>query len=132
MTNVLITGCSRGLGLGLARGLLKTTDWSVVATARKPSESKDLTALKEKYGDRILLLSLDVEKDESIAAAVAKLRDDARFGRIDILINNAGVLTNHKALEETETSMKDVFNVNVIGPMKVTQAIFGHVSVRDS
>ncbi|WP_454019472.1 SDR family NAD(P)-dependent oxidoreductase [Azospirillum sp. Marseille-Q6669] len=79
---VLITGCSSGFGeatpcLFAARG------WNVVATMRSPGAGGEFAAL-----DRVLVTRLDVQDPASIEAAVAAAID--RFGRIDVLVNNAG------------------------------------------
>ena len=80
----LITGCSTGFGRVLAEVLLERGE-QVVATARKPQVLDDLVA---RYGDTVLALELDVTKPEQIERTVDAAR--ARFGAIDVLVNNAG------------------------------------------
>lgn len=85
MTKVwFITGSSRGLGRSITEAVLASGD-KVAATARKPEQ---LQALKEQYGDNVLLLPLDVTDKVQINNAVEQIVQ--QFGRIDVLVNNAG------------------------------------------
>ena len=79
-----ITGSSTGFGRLLAEEVLKSGD-NVVATARKVDQVSDL---EKKYPGHALALSLDVTKQDQVDAAVAKTLE--RFGRVDVLVNNAG------------------------------------------
>src|SRR5450432_2278569 len=80
-----ITGSSRGLGRSLTEAVLANGD-KVVATARNPEQLADLAP---RYPDTIYLLTLDVTNKAQIAAAVENTIK--KFGRIDVLVNNAGV-----------------------------------------
>ncbi len=80
----LITGSGSGLGRAIAESVLEAGD-RLVATARKPEELQDLVA---QYGDRVRTAALDVT-DEAAGAAAVQLAVDA-FGRLDVLVNNAG------------------------------------------
>jgi NAD(P)-dependent dehydrogenase (short-subunit alcohol dehydrogenase family) len=95
----LVTGASRGLGLGYTRQLLHSGDRvRVVAGARNPSSADDLQALRKEAGDdRLYILKLDVENPESVAAAVKELEASGflKNGPLDCLINNAGVARGH-------------------------------------
>ena len=79
-----ITGASRGFGRIWAEGALARGD-KVVATARSV---ESLSGLAEKYGDAVLPLALDVTKCEQVEAVIPKAH--AHFGRLDVVINNAG------------------------------------------
>ena len=111
-----ITGASRGFGLELARAALERGD-AVVAAARNPQAV--VQALGEP--ERLLPVALDVTNEaEAHAAVTAAL---ARFGKIDVLVNNAGrgLLG---AIEETATEeLRSVFAVNVEGLLTVTRAV---------
>src|SRR5690242_10773262 len=80
----LITGSSRGLGRQLAESVLEAGH-QLVATARRPEQLADLT---EKYGDQVRTVALDVTDPAAAEAAVAAAVD--AFGRLDVLVNNAG------------------------------------------
>ena len=80
----LVTGSSRGLGRAIVEGILERGD-IVVATARKLGELESLT---EKYADRLLLVALDVTSPEQAQAAIEQVLE--RYGRLDVLVNNAG------------------------------------------
>ncbi len=62
----VITGASRGLGLGLVTGLLKQPDTVIVAAARNPDKAEPLQKLAKEYGDRLHTVSLDTSKEESV------------------------------------------------------------------
>ncbi|MCC7254179.1 oxidoreductase [Hyphomicrobium sp.] len=112
-----ITGASRGLGLEIARAALEAGD-QVVATARKTEQTKAGLA---GFDDRLLVLPLDVTDEGSIAAAV----DAAfkRFGRIDVLVNNAGY-GQLGAFEQLSVAAIDrQFATNVFGVFAVTRAV---------
>src|SRR5260370_10440196 len=80
----LITGSSRGLGRALAEAVLAAGD-KLVATARNPAQLADLV---ERYGDRARAIALDVTNPQAAAHAVAVAKE--AFGRLDVLVNNAG------------------------------------------
>ena len=65
-TVVLITGCSRGLGFGLARGILETTESTVIATARNVDKATALVDLEKKYPGRVQLIDLDIGREDSV------------------------------------------------------------------
>lgn len=91
----LITGASRGLGLGYTRQLLRSGDRiRVVAGSRNPSAADDLQALRQEVGEnRLYILQLDVEDAAAVAVAVKELESSGflKDGSLDCLINNAGV-----------------------------------------
>jgi NAD(P)-dependent dehydrogenase (short-subunit alcohol dehydrogenase family) len=110
-----ITGCSTGFGRTLCE-LLIARDYRVVVTARKPAEVADLAVRGE-----TLVLKLDVTDPAAIDAAVAAA--EARFGRIDVLVNNAG-LGYFAAIEEgDEQQIRHLFEVNVFGLSRMIRAV---------
>jgi NAD(P)-dependent dehydrogenase (short-subunit alcohol dehydrogenase family) len=111
-----ITGASTGFGRLLAEELLKAGG-RVIATARRPEQVTDLV---EKYPETARALRLDVTKPEQIEA-VAK-DAIAAFGRIDVLVNNAGYGIAGGVEEATEEEFLPVFETNVFGLMRVTRA----------
>jgi NAD(P)-dependent dehydrogenase (short-subunit alcohol dehydrogenase family) len=110
MKTILITGCSSGFGLEIARYFLER-DWKVVATMRKPQE-KLLPA-----SDRLRIIELDVTDAASIDRVVAAA------GPVDVLVNNAGIgMLN--ALEGTAMdSAREVFETNTLGTIAMTRAL---------
>jgi NADP-dependent 3-hydroxy acid dehydrogenase YdfG len=114
-----ITGCTSGFGSILCRQLLERGE-SVVATARKPELLDELKKLSQKP-DQLLTLKLDVTNNEDIKLAVNHAIE--KFGRIDVLINNAG-FGHVGALEEiTENDIRRSFDTNVFGLIEVTRAV---------
>ena len=112
-----ITGASRGLGLEIARTLLDAGH-QVVATARRPDQIE--TALSG-YGDQLLAIALDVTQPAQAEAAVAATKD--RFGRIDVLVNNAGYGQLGWFENVSDEQVRAQFEVNLFGAMNVTRAV---------
>lgn len=111
-----ITGASRGFGREWSIAALERGD-KVAATARDTSTLDDLVA---KYGDALLPLKLDVTDREADFAAVAQAHD--HFGRLDIVVNNAGYGQFGFIEELTEAEARDQIETNVFGALWVTQA----------
>jgi NAD(P)-dependent dehydrogenase (short-subunit alcohol dehydrogenase family) len=111
-----ITGTSRGFGREWAIAALERGD-RVAATARKLSTLDDLS---KKYGDLLLPIELDVTKHDACFAAVKKAHD--KFGRLDVVINNAGYGLFGMLEEITEAEARAQIETNVFGAMWVTQA----------
>lgn len=113
-----ITGSSRGLGLAVAEAALNNGD-SVNATARKPEQ---LAGLVEKYGaDRVLPVALDVTNNDQAIAAVNNGHE--KFGRIDIVVNNAGY-ANTASVEDIDIEdFRKQVDANLFGVVYVTKAV---------
>ncbi len=115
---ILITGSSTGIGKTTAK-LFHAKGWNVVATMRTPEKEEDLTQL-----ENVLVSRLDVLDLESINTAIAEGIE--RFGKIDVLLNNAGYGA-YGLLEATpRENIIRQFGVNVIGLYDVTKAILPH------
>ncbi|MFD3454803.1 oxidoreductase [Streptomyces sp. NPDC058691] len=113
----LITGCSTGFGREITLAALAAGD-RVMATARRPEALADLAQVG---GDRISSAALDVTDPASIQAAVKATQ--AAFGRIDVLVNNAG-FTMLGAVEETSMDqLRSLMEVNFFGMAEVTKAV---------
>lgn len=116
--SVLITGCSDGgIGAALARSFASHPNLQVYATARSISKMSDLSTVPH-----VTLLALDVTAPESIETAVATLQKTTG-GTLDILVNNAGCGYTMPYLDTDVDVAKALFEVNVWGPMRVTQAV---------
>ena len=123
MTNVLITGANRGLGLGFVKNYLGK-DVNVVSTTRDIKGSKELLALKEIFRDKLEIFELDLIK-ESAGDTIANLIGDRP---IDILINNAGVGSTNQHFEAVSPNpWLEVLKVNLIAPLMITQSIINNV-----
>lgn len=117
MKSILITGCSSGFGLEIARHFLER-DWTVIATMRTPRPDR-LPA-----SDCLRVLALDVTDAESIRAAVAAA------GPIDALVNNAGIGWLN-ALEGTPIDVaREIFETNTLGAMAMIQAVLPQFRAR--
>lgn len=124
-----ITGASRGFGRVWADAALQRGD-RVAATARSLASIADL---KEKYGDNVLTLELDVTNTEQVKSAVAEAH--AYFGRLDIVLNNAGYSLVGTIEEATADDVRAMYETNIFGPLAVIQAAlpllreqgFGHI-----
>ncbi|AKU16390.1 SDR family NAD(P)-dependent oxidoreductase [Luteipulveratus mongoliensis] len=109
-----ITGASTGLGRAIALAA-EAAGNAVVATARRPDDVADLA------GEHVLTTRLDVTDAQSITDAVAAAHE--RFGRIDVLVNNAGYSLRGALEEWADTELRDVFDVNVFGVANVTREV---------
>ena len=117
----LITGTSQGFGHELVKAALDKGD-HVVATSRQPEKVKKNFPTA---GDRLLAILLDLRD----AAVIEKSVDDIvqRFGRIDVLINNAGHGLLGAIEESTDEEIKSVFETNVFGLLRLTRAVLPHM-----
>ncbi|NUR97617.1 MAG: SDR family NAD(P)-dependent oxidoreductase, partial [Kribbellaceae bacterium] len=116
-TTWFITGANRGFGYEIAKTALAAGD-AVVSTARNPQQAAE--ALGD-HGDRLLTARLDVTDPVSIEQAVAEAVD--RFGRIDVLVNNAGYGQLGVFEELTPEQIQRQFDTNVFGVFDVTRAV---------
>ena len=124
-----ITGCSTGFGRELARIIL-SKGWNAVVTARNVEQVKDIV---EGYENTSLLLALDVNNKVQVASAVAQA--EARFGKIDVLVNNAGYGYFSSIEEGEDEKIRAQFDTNVFGLINMIQAVlpgmrekrFGHI-----
>lgn len=117
MKTWLITGCSSGIGAGIAKAVLKSGDKAIV-TARNKDKVMDIV---KDYPETALALSLDVCSQDSIINAVKEA--NAKFGTIDVLVNNAGY-GYRSAVEEGEIEAVDkLYQTNLFGPIELIKAV---------
>ena len=119
----LVTGGARGIGLGIAESLA-TDGCSLVITGRRPSE--DCVAVVERlrrHGTRVEYVQSDVARPSARRALLEMVQES--LGRLDVLINNAGIAPPIRAdiLEATEQSFDEVMAANLKGPYFLTQAV---------
>ena len=117
MKTWFITGATRGLGLETARAALAAGD-NVVATGRDPAK---LAGTLTDPADRLLVLPLDVTEDAAVERAVAAAVE--KFGRIDVLVNNAGYGQLGFFEEVSQAAAERQFETNVFGVFRVTRAV---------
>ncbi|WP_406071912.1 SDR family oxidoreductase [Micromonospora sp. NBC_01638] len=120
-----ITGASRGLGRAFTDAALDRGD-RVVAAARTIARDD----FDERHGDRLLALTLDVTDRAAVFAAVATAVE--HFGRLDIVVNNAGTLSMGMVEEFTEAEARAQFEVNLFGALWVSQAVLPHLRAQRS
>lgn len=112
-----VTGSSRGLGRALVEAALEAGD-RVAATARNPEQLQDVL---DRYGDAALALPLDVTDCNGAARAVAHARE--AFGRLDVVVNNAGFSDLASFEDTTVESFRTQFDTNFYGVVNVCKAV---------
>lgn len=114
----LITGAARGMGRAITETALKNGD-SVAAITRKDNDLD----LSQQYGNRFLHLTLDISNTDEKLFENAVKKAIEYFGRIDVLVNNAGHgrITNFE--ETSEKNIREIFELNVFGLMRMTRAV---------
>ncbi len=122
----LITGASSGFGRAIAEAALAAGD-AVVATARRPQTLDDLAAVDS---ERVLALELDVTDQARIGALVDEVV--ARYGRVDVLVNNAGRGHVGAVEESTDAELRDLMELHFFGPAALTRAVLPHMRRRRS
>jgi NAD(P)-dependent dehydrogenase (short-subunit alcohol dehydrogenase family) len=113
----LITGSSRGLGRSLTEVVLKKGDY-VIATARNPQSLNDLV---EQYGEQIHPLALDVSDEQAVSAAVEQAHQV--FGRLDVVVNNAGYGDVASVEDVTLDDFRAQIDTNFYGVVYVSKAV---------
>ncbi|MEV3874535.1 oxidoreductase [Streptomyces sp. NPDC049906] len=122
----LVTGASSGFGREIARAAIAAGD-TVIGTARRTAAMADLVAA---HPDRVEAIPLDLTEGDRIDAVAADLL--ARYGRVDVLVNNAG-RTHVGAFEETtDEDLRDLFELHVFGPARLTRALLPQMRRRGS
>jgi len=116
MKTWFITGASRGFGRIWAEAALQRGD-KVAASARKLSDVADLN---KRYGDAVLPLELDVTRSDQVQATIQQAFE--HFGRLDVLVNNAGKSLFAATEEASDEQIRDLFDANYIGMVRVLRA----------
>jgi 3-oxoacyl-[acyl-carrier protein] reductase len=119
----LVTGGSRGIGLGIARFLAKE-GWNLaICGRRKEAAVREPLGALGSHGVEVLYCQADIGRREDRLRLVAAVRE--RFGRLDLLVNNAGMAPRVRAdiLEASEESFEELVRVNLQGPYFLTQDV---------
>jgi len=117
----LVTGASSGIGRAAALALVDA-GFAVVGTSRNAANAEPLAG--------VTFLDLDVARDESVRSLVEEVIE--RFGRIDVLVNNAGVGAVGAGEESSINQIKEVFDINVFGLIRMTNAVLPHMRAQGS
>lgn len=115
----IVTGASSGLGVAFAQGLAEAGA-DVVLGARRVDRLADTAALVEAAGRKALCVETDVADPEACSTIVALAMEE--FGRVDVLVNNAGIGTAVPATRETPEQFRQVIDVNLNGCYWMAQA----------
>lgn len=124
MLTVLVTGANRGLGLAFV-DVYAQAGWRVFACCRQPDKATELLSIANRYPTMISLFELDVTKP----AHITQLVKDLNLASIDVLINNAGIYgpTGVRFENVTEKPWLEVFHVNTIAPLMLSQALLTNI-----
>ena len=122
---ILITGANKGIGFGLAKGLLKQSNHKIILTSRDESRGKEsLRLLEEEFPNKdIIYHQLDITDKDSINTCVEWV--NTKFGKIDILVNNAGVAAKGNSFNTDVFDM--TFATNVYGTIDFTEKMIDRV-----
>lgn len=114
---VLVTGANRGLGLAVCQSLLKQGH-QVIATSRKEEQREALASQLSLMGN-FNYIKVDVQNEEDVLLCFDKIA--SKFGMIDTLINNAGILFDNNVQDTSTSELLDVFRTNVLGPFMMSK-----------
>lgn len=120
----MVTGAGRGIGRGIAVAFAEAGA-DVVCAARTVSELEETAASIEPLGRRALVVRCDVTARADLEALVARTVSD--FGRIDVVVNNAGGWPPSSTLKTTDTSFEDAFRFNVLSAFGLSQLAVPHL-----
>ncbi|KAL8366735.1 hypothetical protein RB595_010544 [Gaeumannomyces hyphopodioides] len=125
-TVVLVTGANKGIGRATAAQLAREHGCHVILGCRNPLAAEDLATELTSAGHSAETLQLDLDSDESIEAAVTSI--NTRHGRLDVLVNNAGLQLEEPAAGKQRPPTREVFSrtmgTNVVGTACLTEALF--------
>ncbi|KAE8140904.1 hypothetical protein BDV38DRAFT_268993 [Aspergillus pseudotamarii] len=124
-TTVLVTGANRGIGKGLVTAYLAKANTTVIATCREQSDqnTNELCSLTRGHGSNLIIVSLSLDKPDSVLDAVSQLQRHHSVSKVDIVIANAGVCNHYGPLERmADSDLISHFEVNTLGPMRLFRA----------
>ena len=129
MASVLITGCSKGIGLATAL-VMGRAGYTVYATMRDPKGSPELAQAAEKERLPITIAAMDVNSDESVRDCIASIQK--KHGPLDTLVNNAGIERKGSVEELPISEVRAIMETNYFGPVRCIQAVMPEMRRRRS
>ncbi len=123
---IVVTGGNSGIGRATALRLARSGH-QVIATARDPSRATKLVESAEAESLAVTVQRLDVSDDASVSAAFDQILG---AGDVDVLVNNAGIGSNFTFEDAPMDEWRSVYDTNVFGPVRCTQAVLGHMRQR--
>ncbi|HEY7861158.1 MAG TPA: SDR family oxidoreductase [Gemmatimonadaceae bacterium] len=120
MATVLVTGCSTGIGFATALAFGRAGH-RVAATMRNPNRSPDLASISARESLPITVFTMDVDSDASVSAAIKSIEQE--LGRIDVLVNNAGIERMGAVEELALADFRAVMETNYFGVIRCIQAV---------
>jgi len=118
----IITGASRGIGFAIAEAFVREGAKVAVCGSRLSSAEKAVSILREKYPQAEMLpIGVNVNDTEEIKSMVSAVVD--KWGRVDALVNNAGVTSTKSILEMTDEDFTSVIDINLVGPFKIIREV---------
>ena len=129
-TIALITGANRGIGLEVVRQLL-SRGFEVVLSCRNLSDGEVALQQLDTESGSVSLLELDVSQDQTVKVAAEEF--GKRWDRLDVLVNNAGILldASESILTVSEESLNQTWNTNSLGPLRMVRAFLPHLRRSD-
>ena len=119
MKNVLITGCSKGIGLETALAFARA-GYKVYATMRNPEKAPALARQAAEESLDMVICTMDVDSDDSVQKCTSKILEEVGF--VDVLVNNAGI-ERHGSVEEMDMAdFEAIMNTNYLGVLRCTKA----------
>lgn len=121
---VLITGSSRGIGNAIAREFVREKARVVVCGSKLESATKSAEEIKKDFNvddDHLLPVGLNVKDTEDMKRVVSQVIN--KWGRIDVLINNAGITSNVSLLDSTDEEFREMFDINFFGVVSLTREV---------
>ena len=121
---ILLTGSTRGIGYEVAKAFLKEGAKVTICGTNQERAEKSLYKIKEELNNieiDAIAIGADIRSDEEVKTMVQRTMD--KWGRIDVLVNNAGVTSSAMMLQETMENLQDLFNINFMGTYRVIQAV---------
>lgn len=117
----IVTGGVRGIGLAISRKFAENGADLVVTTTKDVEAVADVIADLESYGGRVLALKLDVSDKQAVNAAMSGIME--KMGRVDVLVNNAGIAKDNLLLRLSEEDWDSVINVDLKSAYNMIQAV---------